>query len=125
HRRSDGLALIVGGTGLPGTGLGLVRVLVRMARHRGLAWSVSLVRFWSAGLDLRTNPATRHEADPCHLAVWRAIGQAGTRAPVVGMVRVPAGVVRCWPAVRSACCCGTDDPDQQLIAAHQADRRPG
>ena len=116
HRRSDGLALIAGGTGLPGTGPDLVRVLVRMVRRRGLAWSAPLVRCWSAGLDLRTIPASRHEADPCHPVVRRGFGQAGTRAPVGRVVRVPAGVVRCWPAVQSACCCGTDDPDQQLIA---------
>jgi hypothetical protein len=52
----------------------------------------------------------------------RAGWSPGARGP--GGSRT-AGVVRCWPAVRSACCCGTDDPDQQLIRPDQADREPG
>jgi hypothetical protein len=121
HRRSDGLALIAAGTGLPGTGRDLVRVLVRMVRRRGLDWSAPLVRCWPAGLDLQTTPATRHKVNPHHLAVRRGFGQAGPRTRVGRVVRIPAGVVRSWLAVQSVCCCGTDDPDQQF--AHTT--RPG
>jgi hypothetical protein len=125
HRSSVGLALIAGGISAPGVGTDLVRVLVRMVWRRALAWSALLVRSWSAGRDLRTTPGCRHEADPRHPVIRRGFGRAGARAPVAWMVRGPACVVRCWSAVQAALRCGTDDPHQQLIAAHEADRGPG
>jgi len=41
------------------------------------------------------------------------------------MVRLLAVMVCCWSAVRFACRCGTDDPDEEFVAADEADRRPG
>lgn len=40
------------------------------------------------------------------------------------MVRLRSALVRSWLAAQVACRCGPDDPDQQLVTAHQADPGP-
>ena len=68
------------------------------------------------------------EADDLPVPVhWSGIGRRSGRGPRAGpgLVRHRAVVVRRWYVVRSAGCCGPDDPREQLIRPDEADRGPG
>ena len=105
----------------------LVRDLVRLIR-RGPARSADPDRARHPG---RGNRAVRTAGRGVGTVPDR-VARSGVRLlssskPEAGtaVVRLRAAVVRGWPADRVCRRRGPDDPDQQLVAAYQADRGPG
>src|ERR1035441_8127487 len=103
---------------------GLIRHLVRRVPAR----SACLARARHRGHRNRAVPAAGREAGVLAVQVLRS----GIRHPSSSeletgavVVRLRSAVVHGWLAAQVARRCGTDDPHQQLIAAHQADRGPG
>src|SRR5579875_1424423 len=93
-----------------------------------LTRSACPVHFWRADQRTRTIRAIGNEPDDPSASLPRPSARlltSGEPRVAARLARLRADAVRVWYANRFASCCGTDDPDQEFMAAHQAGGRPG